>query len=204
MSKIISRETLSGYGSWQPPEMGGGGAQANKNISVLTAKQIQQIQRQAYDEGFAQGRTEGLASVKTPLEAVLRALSEPLSELDAQAQQELTLLVATIARHLVRRELKANPDEIVAVVRETLSALPAASRHVQVHMHPEDAVLVRNALSLSEGERHWQIVEDPVLSRGGCRVHAEASQIDATIETRLAAVITKMLGGERENDTPST
>jgi len=200
MSKIISKEDLDGYRSWQPPAVGGS-PQANKNISVLTAKQIDQIQRQAYDEGFAHGRAEGLASVKPPLETVLRAFAEPLSELDEQAMQELALLVAAIARQLVRRELKTSPDEIVAVVRESLSTLPAAARHVRVHLHPEDAALIRETLSLGEGERHWQIVEDPVLARGGCRVHAEASQIDASVESRLAAVIAKMLGGERENDT---
>jgi flagellar assembly protein FliH len=200
MSKIIPKEDLGGYNSWQPPTMGGS-SPSNKNISVLTAKQIDQIQRQAHEEGFAHGRAEGLASVKTPIEAVLRALGEPLAELDARAIQELSLLIAAIARQLVRRELKTNPDEIVGVVRETLSALPAAARHVRVHLHPEDAALVRSALSLGEGERHWQIVEDPVLTRGGCRVYAEASQIDASVESRLAAVIAKMLGGERENDT---
>lgn len=200
MSKIISKGDLSGYGSWQPPTMGSDAVQANKNISVLTAKQIEQIQRQAYEEGFAHGRAEGLASVKTPLEAVLRALGEPLAELDAQALQELSLLIAAIARQLVRRELKTNPDEIIGVVRETLTALPAAARHVRVHLHPEDAALVHSALSLGDGDRHWQIMEDPVLSRGGCCVYAEASQIDASVESRLAATITKMLGGERGND----
>ena len=199
MSRIIPKEELGGYRSWQAPAVGGS-PPANKNISVLTAKQIEQIQRQAHEEGFAHGRAEGLASVKTPIETTLRALAEPLAELDAQAQQELSLLVMSIARQLVRRELKTSPDEIVGVVRETLAALPAAARHVRVHLHPEDAALVRTVLSLGEGERHWQIVEDPVLSRGGCRVHAEASQIDASVEGRLAATIARMLGGEREND----
>jgi len=201
MSKVIPKEDIEGCHSWQPPAVGGGLSTAGKNIGVLTAKQIEQLQRQAYEEGFAQGRTEGLASVKMPLDAVLRAMAEPLSELDEAVMQEMALLVTAIARQLVRRELKTNPDEIVAVVREGLSALPAASRHVRVHLHPEDATLVRGALSLGESERHWQIVEDPVLTRGGCRVHAEASQIDASVESRLAALLTKMLGGERENDT---
>ena len=201
MSKIISKEDMGGYSPWQPSPVNSV-APLNGNISVLTARQIDQIQQQAHEEGFARGRAEGLASVKTPLETALRALAEPLSQLDEQAMQELSLLITTVARQLVRRELKANPDEVVAVVRDALSALPAAARHVRVNLHPEDAALVRSALSLGEGERRWQIMEDPVLTRGGCRVISESSQIDATVESRLAAVIAKMLGGGRENDTP--
>ena len=204
MSKIIPKGDLDDCRAWEPPAMAGGVMQTSNNVSMLTTKQIDRIQRQAYDEGFAHGRNEGLASVKTPLEAVLRALAEPLAEFDEQAMREIALLIATTARQLVRRELKTNPDEIVAVVRETLSALPVSARHVRVHLQPEDALLVRNALSLSESERHWQIVDDPVLLRGGCRVYAEASQIDASVESRIAAIIAKMLGGERENGTQFT
>ena len=106
-----------------------------------------------------------------------------------------------VARQLVRRELATKPDEIVAVVRDAITALPIASANVLVHLHPEDATLVRNALSMSdEPEHEYRIVEDPVQARGGCRVLTKNSQIDASMERRLTAVIAKMLGGSRRND----
>jgi flagellar assembly protein FliH len=127
--------------------------------------------------------------------------------------QEIVQLVKAVARQLVRRELKADPGEIMAVVREALGALPSATRSAQLKLHPEDAKLVREALALSEGdargggmpgaaERTWRIIDDPTQPRGGCRVETETSLIDASLESRLNAVITRLLGGSRDDDSP--
>ncbi len=105
-----------------------------------------------------------------------------------------------IARQLVRRELQTDPAQVVGVVREALAVLPLATREVRLVLHPEDATLVREALALHESTEQLQIEEDPVQSRVGCRVLSEASQIDATVESRLNAVIANVLGGQRSSD----
>ena len=78
--------------------------------------------------------------------------------------------------------------------------LPVAASNVHMKLHPEDAGLVREALGSSEKEQPWNIVEDPLLSRGGCLVVTETSQIDATVESRLNSAIAAVMGGEREED----
>jgi len=78
--------------------------------------------------------------------------------------------------------------------------LPVAARDVRLALHPEDAVLIRQALSLQDDGQSLQIVEDPVQSPGGCRVYTDTSQIDATVESRLNAVIARVLGGQRSSD----
>jgi flagellar assembly protein FliH len=75
--------------------------------------------------------------------------------------------------------------------------LPVASRNVVLHLHPDDAALVRESLSSTEGERAWTIMEDPLIERGGCRVSSESSQVDAQAETRLRALISAVAGDER-------
>ena len=131
---------------------------------------------------------------------MMSCLSEPLADLDTTVESELVALAIAIAKHLVRRELKTDPGQIVAVVREAIGALPVTKRHVQLHLHPEDAVLVREALSIAHDERPWRIVEEPTMTRGGCRVVTEVSQLDSTVERRLGAVIAAALGTEREQD----
>jgi flagellar assembly protein FliH len=71
---------------------------------------------------------------------------------------------------------------------------------VRLALNPEDAAMVREVLSLHEGDQAIRIVEDPVQSRGGCRILTETSQIDATVESRLNAVIANTLGGLRRSD----
>jgi len=73
-------------------------------------------------------------------------------------------------------------------------------KKISLKLHPEDAELVRSALALDEMSPSWGIVEDPLITRGGCEVDTDISHIDATVDHRLAAVIATLFGGERESD----
>jgi len=205
MTRIILKEHLDGIESWTLPDV-----QPRGGTSVarpLTAQQIEELQAQAREEGFAQGRREGLEAGRKEilarvheLEGLMQVLARPLEQLDEQVEQELVHLALAVARQLIRRELKADPGQVLAVVREAMATLPIAARNVRLHLHPEDAALIRDTLSLSEVEQGWKVIEDPLLTRGGCKVSSDSSQIDATVERRLQAVIASTLGGERQGD----
>jgi len=109
-------------------------------------------------------------------------------------------LTIAIARQLIRREIKASPGEIVAVAREAMRTLPLSSRNIRLHLHPEDAALVTEAMGRPMQQGAWEIVEDPALTRGGCEVETDDSRVDATVERRLAQVISNIFGGERGSD----
>ncbi len=186
---------------WPLPEVGpaaGGG---------LTVAELERLQRQAYEEAYAQGleegRRRGLEEVQAQaqqLRTLLQALARPLEQVDEEVEQELAQLALAVARLVVRRELATHPGEVVAAIREALGALPAGSRRVRVCLHPEDAALVRRVLAETGEDGAWRVVEDPALSRGGCRVLTETSHIDATVERRLQAIAAQVLGGGREED----
>ena len=174
---------------------------------IATSSQMDKIRKQAYDEGFQSGLKDGVVAGKEEyrkklqhIEKIIQTLNTPLADLDGQVIDELVRLAMTIARHMIRREIKADPGEVVGVVREALGSLPVASRNICLYLHPEDAILVREALSVSGGEQSHRIVEDPAVTRGGCRVVTDTSQVDATLEKRLAALVIKLMGGERETD----
>jgi flagellar assembly protein FliH len=59
---------------------------------------------------------------------------------------------------------------------------------------------VRERLTATNNERAWSVIEDPTLSRGGCIVRTEVSQVDARLESRISAVIASALGEERTAD----
>ena len=111
--------------------------------------------------------------------------------------EQITLLAVALARSLVRRELRTDPSQIIGIVRETVSLLPASARGVRVLLHPEDAALVRERLSTAGPEQAWSIVDDPVLARGDCRVLTDYAQIDARLETRINEALSQLLGEER-------
>jgi flagellar assembly protein FliH len=188
-------------------------------MQVLTVDEIEAMQKQAYDEAFAQGKKDGyhegfqegsrqgyednvqtLQKKTATFVSLLESLSQPFKELDAQVEKELVQLAIAIATQIIRREIKMDPGQVIAAVREAINVLPLSSQNIGLHLHPEDAELVRSALSLDDMSPAWRIVEDPLLTRGGCKVDTETSHIDASVENRLAAVIATLFGGDREHD----
>jgi flagellar assembly protein FliH len=193
MSRIIPGANATAA-RWSPQPVGTTGA---RSVSMVTARQLEQVQRDAYREGFAQGRADAFAGTSQQMRALLDTLAHPLEAVGADLVAEIAALVIACARQLIRRELRTSPGEVIAVVREALDVLPVAARRITVHLHPDDAQLVRDALGSGAGERRWSIVDDSSLTRGGCRVVSGSSRVDATVEARIAAVAARLLGDER-------
>jgi flagellar assembly protein FliH len=159
--------------------------------------------KEAFEQGLAEGREAGRAEVRAQVErlsGMFYDLARPFEVLDAEVERELLTLSMALARQIVRRELKTDPTQIIGIIREAIAALPVAARDVRVHLHPEDAAVVRQHLAPTENERAWVIVEDPVMARGGCQVSTSTSRIDMRLETRLGAMLSELLGTERHTD----
>jgi flagellar assembly protein FliH len=81
--------------------------------------------------------------------------------------------------------------------------LPLAARNIRIHLHPDDAAIVRDKLARASGEQEWQLAEDPLMARGGCRITSDQSSIDARFEASVAAVMSGLLGDERVERAPA-
>jgi len=167
--------------------------------------------KQGYEKGLQQGLETGhkqgyeesqhvLQKQVSELNSLLEALAGPLKQLDDEVEKELVKLVIAIAGHIIRREIKLDPGQIIAVIRKAVNVLPLASHKVVLNLHPEDAELVRSILKLDDNPPSWQLKENPLITRGGCTVETDVSTVDATLENRLSTVITMMLGDERQQD----
>jgi flagellar assembly protein FliH len=192
---------------WAPPEVYGRSFGSHGERAARLGRQdreaVDALYRKAEADGIAAGKaqfdaqTVQLQERVARLDAMLQVLSRPLSELDSEVEKQLVTLALTVARHIVRRELRIDPTQVVGIIRNTVSLLPVSARDVRVHLHPEDATVVRERLAQPHAERAWTIVEDPIMMRGGCRVTTDHSQIDARLDTRLGAAISAVLGSER-------
>jgi len=171
----------------------------------LDAARQEEVAR-GYEEGLNAGRaelrsqTEALEAKVARVDEILRQLSRPLAAMEDEVEQQLVLLALAVGKQLARRELKADPGQIAALIREAVGRLPAAAREVRVHLHPEDAAAIAERLATAGQERAWTVVEDPTLTRGGCLVRSESSQIDARLESRVNAIVSSMLGEERARE----
>lgn len=154
-------------------------------LKLPTADEIERIHLEAHKAGYAAGYEEGTARARMEamrLHTLAENLQQALAEVDQALAQDLLTLALEIARQVMRHALAVKPELVAGVVKEALQQL--YQPHAIVHLHPEDAALVRQFLGdlLSHGSH--RLVEDEAMMRGGCRVEAGGSQIDATIETR--------------------
>jgi flagellar assembly protein FliH len=193
---------------WCAPAIGSVAAAARP---LRKPQDMQGGERRVWQEAEAAGRAAGLAAARAEiearqqkledatrlLEAALQALSRPLAQLDDTVHGQIAMLATALTRALLRRELRTEPTQIIGIVRDTVALLPASARGVRVTLHPEDAALVRERLSVAGPEQAWSIVDDPVLSRGDCRVQTDYAQIDARVETRLNEALSMLLGDDR-------
>jgi len=165
---------------------------------------------QGKEEGLAQGVEQGLKETRDDMTqklnsftSIIELLDAPLKTMDDEVEQQLVTLAMSVAKHIVRRELKTDSSQVVAAIRQAVEVLPVSARDIRVFLHPEDAKLVIATLSVdagSEEEKRWKIVEDATLTRGGCNIQSDQTRVDSTVETRLAAVIAQVLGGVRDGD----
>ncbi|MBQ0724328.1 MAG: flagellar assembly protein FliH, partial [Cycloclasticus sp.] len=180
MSKPSTKDEV--IASWQFPDFKRSGSTEVdiSTVKAMTAGDLEKLQQQAiteaskkgYGEGFAQGLQDANAKTSETVErlkSMMDALQSPFEELDERVEHEMASLSIQIARQLVRREIKADSGQVVAVVKEALATLPSSSQNIQLLLHPDDASLVTSALSLGDAdESRWQVVADPVITRGGC------------------------------------
>jgi len=210
MSKIIGSD--GNAKAWALPEINDTSKPVDDDAPI-TAREMKaleeensSVREQAYKEGFSKGQRDGLANgqlqidkIMQSLTTILNALSTPLKYVDEKLEDELVNLSVSIAKQIVRRELKTDPAQIVGVVKESLSFIPSSAQSVRVYLNPEDAEIVRKIMPVNAGERSWNIIDDPVLSRGSCNVETDATVVDATFESRIATIAAEIMGSERSN-----
>jgi flagellar assembly protein FliH len=155
-------------------------------------------------EGRKVGHTEGLATGLAAASAHaerLRTLAQSLPDALRRAEEELSqavlALALDVARQVVHRTLKAEPEWVLPVVRDLLNTEPALRGEPRLLLHPDDVALVRSSLGEEIEAAGWQMRADDAITRGGCRVQSATGELDGTLETRWKRV-TGALNGDAD------
>lgn len=152
---------------------------------------------QGLEEGTAQGLAQGQEQTEQQQavwQQLMDTLHAPVATVEQDLQRELVLLAVSLARAVIRTEIKTNNDVIFEALREGLKALPIQEIQYQIHMHPQDIELIKAHFSEQDIEKHkWQLIEAPNLSRGGCDIVTQSNAVDVSIERRVRDVLDKFL-----------
>jgi flagellar assembly protein FliH len=176
-------------------------SEAAKIVQAAHAE-AEQIRRRAEAHGrkAAEAAVERVLDEKVAsrMQTLLPALDQLISQLnDARGellnhwQCSAVHVSAAIAQRIIRRELAHDPQIPLELVAEALR-LAVDSTDITLHMNPTDyenlgAQVERLAQSLSQLAPS-DIVPDPEISPGGCRVQTRFGQIDLQVESQLRRI----------------
>lgn len=142
--------------------------------------------RQGYTEGSLAGQQEGrqaFALAAGPLEAITGKVNDYLAHVQRKQREELLQLVEKVTRQVIRCELALQPTQLLSLVEEALSALPATPESLQVLLSQEEFNRIKNAAPEKVSE--WGLTPSPELQAGECRVITDKSELDIGCEHRL-------------------
>lgn len=176
-----------------------------KEAAALVAKaqrEADAVRHKAEEEGRKQGLetvqqmvdkrlAEQLATLMPALDQVLRDVQEARHAWLTHWEKSAVHVSAEIARRLIRRELSRQPEIPLALVREALE-LAAGSSHLRIHLNPKDyetlSPAVDSLVKELAGLAQTEVVSDPEVTAGGCRVETAFGSIDQQFEAQLQRI----------------
>lgn len=167
--------------------------EAAKEASI---KDLNEIEREAYQKAFEAGQQSGLQMAEKKTEIIVKRFAASLEEvagirekLIQAAERDLVELSIEIAKKLVHREIQIDEKIITTLVRVALERLAVKSGGIKVTVSPLDEKLLREELqALTGDEGSVEIKTDESLRRGDCLVESEYGSIDARISEQFKEV----------------
>jgi flagellar assembly protein FliH len=166
------------------------------------------VEREAFAKGYEQGERAGLEAAGKRGEAMLRRLSDTLTELTAlrasmirQTEAQIVELALAIARRVVLREVALDRNLLIAIVRVALDRLGESAR-VTVRLHPEEYEATGAARVAEFAGTDVTFVPDARVGRGGCRVESEMGMLDAGVEAQIQEIARTLLGEDHGAHVP--
>lgn len=165
----------------------------------VAAAEVEKLVEEAYDNGFAAGRSEAEESFA----AVCRALSATIVEVGGvreriirESEESLLRLAVMVAKQVVQQELSMDRKILAQFVAEAVRAV-ADQDEIVIGLNPEDCRLVSANRHLYLGsvadKRQLSIKPDDTVPVGGCIVETPTGLIDARVEAQLAEIFKRLM-----------
>lgn len=187
-------------------------ATAQREVATIREAARQEGLKAGHAEGLKQGKEEGRAAAlgaaqrefaqrQAQLAQTFRNGVEQIergqAEWQALARRDLIDLAVAIARRVVRHVGERDREVVLANLEEAVRLVGTRS-DVTIAVHPTDAeaarIFAQSLIDLKEHWQHVQVVEEPEVSPGGCRVQWGSGSVDAALETQLERIEMELKG----------
>ncbi|WP_375713932.1 FliH/SctL family protein [Photobacterium arenosum] len=90
-----------------------------------------------------------------------------------------------VAQQVIRAELTLMPQQILALVEETLDSMPGNSDKVVINLNPQDLERITNLSPTLHPS--WKLVANKEMPVGGVQLVTDQAEADASSDARLEA-----------------
>jgi flagellar assembly protein FliH len=190
-----------------------------EGLLVEAQKEAEQLKAAAKVEGLVEGKREGLAKGleegrkngaqqalgehRTQLANLIKSLTQTVADIDAARLQleadaltEVVELSVAIATRVTKRQGAIDPQVLIANVNEAMK-LVVASSDVRIALHPSQKQYLLDAIPQLQmtwpALQHVQLIDDPSLAPGGCRVFSKGGQVDADLDGQLDRIVADLM-----------
>jgi len=181
------------------------GAEAAEKIKQMEAESratLENERKETVEKGYAEGREAGFAEGKAEVErliqrtqTVLQRAQDKRTEILQETEQEIVNLVLLIARKVVKAITDSQRSVIVSNVIQALRKVKGRG-DIIIRVNMADLKLTtahtKDFISLVEGAKSLQIVEDSTVDEGGCIIETDFGEIDARISSQLSELEAKI------------
>lgn len=159
---------------------------------------VEEIERNAYQHGFAEGEKAGFAAATQTVDPVIESLNQALRELQnirqetqQQIETEVVKLALAIAKKIVCHEVKTSQETVACVAREALRQVQNPAK-IKIKLNPSDLQFIQDTRTQISQYLHNVAnvrfeAEDSIQS-GGCVIETDMGDIDARIEKQFQAI----------------
>jgi flagellar assembly protein FliH len=174
-----------------------------KQMEAESRAALENERKEAVENGNAEGREAGFAEGKAEVErliqrtqTVLQRVQDKRAEILEETEQEIINLVLLIAKKVVKAISESQRSVIVSNVVQALRKVKGRG-NIFIRVNLADLKLTtahtKDFISLVEGAKSVQIVEDPTVDEGGCIIETDFGEIDARIASQLTELEAKIL-----------
>lgn len=171
-------------------------------VQAEVQARLDEIQARAHAEGLEKGRQEGLAAAEQEARArfepmiqqlgtTLQALDQIRQDLYSANERVLIQLIFNIAKEVLLRDLKADPEYVKRLTATVIEKI-GAKESVRVRFNRADYANVEEIREFIKTQfpelKNIQIDPSDDLELGGCKVETDLSRINAAVETQLEAL----------------
>jgi flagellar assembly protein FliH len=191
--------------------------QAQKELDVWRLQeeerflaQLEEQKRLGYEEGYQLGIQDGTLHAEQQYQlqlnkaaAILEQAYEEKTSIIKEAEPFVIELSTEIAKKVLQQELKANPESLLFLIKQTLSTVYETAS-LSIGVAPEDFAFVQKQreqlLAVDNGQVEVKIIPDYSIEQGGCIIRTSSGSIDARIDVQLSEIKKVLLSlGQEEN-----